>query len=118
MTRPRWLPERPSTRARLTACPRCRAAVIRALDSHIAGLDVRLDPVPLNIHAELTARISGRLTYDLLQAGFGHEIAYRDEMRIRKHEHPVLAEHRCPGPIPAGAITRHRTRRSDARPPF
>lgn len=118
MSRPSWLPERPTRKARLTACAHCRAAVIRALDSHIAALDVRLDPLPLDIRAELAARISGRLTYDLLPAGFHKEIEYRDEKRIRKREFTVLAEHRCPGPIPATAITRPRKRRSNARPPF
>ena len=118
MTRPRWLPEQPTRRARLTTCPRCHAAVIRALDAPVAALDVRLDPVPLDIRAELAALISGRLTYDLIPAGFGQEIEYRDEMRIRKRNYPVLAEHQCPGPIPATAVRRPRKRRSDARPPF
>ena len=121
MTRPRWLPEQPTTRARLTACPRCHAAVIRALDAPIAALDIRLDPVPLDIHAELAARLSGRSTYDLIPAAFHQEIEYRDPARIRKREYPVLAAHRCPGPIPATAISttrRRNRRRTDARPPY
>jgi hypothetical protein len=89
--------------ATLTTCARCRALTIHALDAPVAALDIYLDPKPLNEIEELTALMSGRMTYDLIPVWGRHEIAHRDQWRIQKREYPVLATHRCPGPIPATA---------------
>lgn len=91
-------------RAQTTACGWCDSAVILALDAPIAARTVRLDPAPLDAHQELAARTSGRLTYDLIPAGGHREVVERDEYRIRRREHPVLAAHACPGPVPAAAL--------------
>src|SRR5690606_12628030 len=59
----------PSAMARLTLtpqpdpCPRCGALTITCLDAPVAALPVRLDPVPLDLAAELAARLAGRATY-------------------------------------------------------
>src|SRR5690554_1779857 len=48
-----------------TVCHRCRALILAALDSPVAGIPVRLDPVPLTAEQELAARLAGRATYNL-----------------------------------------------------
>ena len=121
MNRPPWVREPISTRARLDPCPRCHAPTIRALDSPTAGLDVRLDPTPLGLAEELHARISGRMTYDLIGGGDRKEIALRDQWSIRQRKWPVLPAHKCPGVGPLkGPVSRPRRkeRANDDRPPF
>jgi hypothetical protein len=112
-----------TTRAQLDPCPRCRALTIRALDAPIAAIDTRLDPVPLDVAAELAARLQGRWTYDLFTIAGRHEIAERDLFRIQApRRFPVLATHTCPGAIPASALRalRKKTARkkTNERPPF
>ena len=46
-------------------CPRCGALTITCLDAPVAALPIRLDPVPLDLAAELAARLAGRATYML-----------------------------------------------------
>ncbi len=119
MPRPRWIPERISTTARFEPCPKCHALTIRALDNPVAGIDTRLDPTPLDLVAELQARISGRWTYDLIGIGARKEIAFRDQWRIKKRNWPVLPRHQCPGPVPTTALLRTRRKREvDDEPPF
>lgn len=104
-----------------TMCPRCRCAVLAALDAPVAALDVRLDPDPLDPATELAALLRGQFTYDLIKFDRHHEITYRDQWRITKRDHPVLATHHCPGRIPASAIPRITTKKGAAhgqRPPF
>lgn len=119
MNRPRWVPERLSTTARFDPCPRCDALTIRALDSPVAGLDVRLDPTPLDLIGEIRARLEGRATYDLIGT-LKKEIAYRNQWRIKKRNYPILPAHRCPGPVSTKALflNRPRKRAADERPPF
>ncbi|GLY81857.1 hypothetical protein [Actinoallomurus iriomotensis] len=108
----------------LVACGRCRCAVIHALDAPVCAFEVRLDPEPLTEIEELQALMSGRMTYDLIRVGHHHEIAYRDQWRIRKRKYPVLVTHQCPGRIPATVATRITTsttkgdRNAPQRPPF
>ncbi|WP_017616369.1 hypothetical protein [Nocardiopsis salina] len=90
--------------ARLDTCPRCEAAVIVALDHHTAALTVRADPLPLGAEAELHARLSGRLTYNVLGRK-DLQLHLRDTEHMTSRPHPVVATHTCPGPIPATAIT-------------
>jgi hypothetical protein len=104
MTRPSWTPERLSTRARLEPCPKCHALVIRALDGPVAAIDVRCDPTPLDLIGELSIRLQGRATYDLIGRTDRKELAYRDEWRIKKREWPVLPKHICPGPVSTKAL--------------
>lgn len=92
-----------SIRARLDTCPRCDAAVIVGLDSHIAALPAVVDPLPLDPHAELDARLAGRMTYDLIRVSGRQELSPRD-YDLTHRPHPVVATHTCPGPIPASAI--------------
>jgi hypothetical protein len=105
----------------IAGCPRCRCLVIRALDAPVAAFDIRLDPEPLTEIGELTALLDGRMTYDLLPIAGHHEIANRDQWRMRQRKHPVLATHKCPGRIPANTRIQTSTTkgdRYDQRPPF
>lgn len=93
----------PTIHARLDTCPRCDAAIIVALDHHTAALTVRADPAPLDAEAELAARLSGRLTYNVLGRD-DLQLHLRDSEHMASRTHPVVAAHTCPGPIPATAI--------------
>ncbi|WP_017602179.1 hypothetical protein [Nocardiopsis lucentensis] len=95
----------PRVRARLDVCASCGSAVIVALDSAVAGIPVRADPLTLDEPSELRARVEGRMTYNLV----GHPVSGRalveriPELVVHRR-HPVVAAHRCPGPVPATAI--------------
>ncbi|MDN3356061.1 hypothetical protein [Actinomadura sp. DC4] len=108
----------------LAGCPRCRCLVIRALDEAVCAFDVRLDPEPLAEIGELNALLAGRMSYDLIPIAGHHEIAARDQWRIRNRKYPVLATHRCPGRIPATAAAQFKSstmkgdRHAAKRPPF
>ncbi|MGH3381871.1 MAG: hypothetical protein ACRDP6_44800 [Actinoallomurus sp.] len=108
----------------ITACARCRCVLIHALDAPVAAFEIRLDPEPLTEIGELTALLSGQTTYDLIPVWGHHEIAYRDQWRMRKRKYPVLATHRCPGRIPANIAAQFTTsttkgdRNEHQRPPF
>lgn len=109
-----------TTRARFEPCPSCQALTIRALDDHVCACDVRLDPLPLDLAAEAHALLDGRRTYDIFRTAGRHEIARRDQWRIRHRRHPVLATHQCPGPIPMTALKSlpKPRRKTNERPPF
>ncbi|GAA0989195.1 hypothetical protein GCM10009551_045660 [Nocardiopsis tropica] len=96
----------PKVRARLDVCPRCESAIVVALDAAVAALPVRADPLHLDGHAELRARLEGRTTYNLLGLGGlgAPALVERIPELIVHRKHPVVATHRCPGPIPASAI--------------
>lgn len=86
-----------------TVCHRCRALILAALDSPVAGIPVRLDPVPLDAEQELAARLAGRATYNL--TGISRmAVVYRDADTITRRTWPVLADHVCPGPIPGDLL--------------
>jgi len=86
-----------------TTCHRCRALILAALDSPVAGIPVRLDPVPLDAEQELAARLAGRATYNL--TGISRmAVVYRDADTITRRTWPVLADHVCPGPIPGDLL--------------
>lgn len=106
--RPAWAADRNPTsdRARTERCPRCRQPVIRALVGHVAALDVRADPTPLDLAAELAARLDGRSAYCLsIQPYLPPRLLHRDRWHIQsgRCEHLVIADHRCPG-MPPGAV--------------
>lgn len=86
-----------------TVCHRCRALILAALDSPVAGIPVRVDPVPLDAEQELAARLAGRATYNL--TGISRmAVVYRDADTITRRTWPVLADHVCPGPIPGDLL--------------
>lgn len=90
-------------RPQLQRCPRCRALILAALDSPVAGIPVRVDPVPLDAEQELAARLAGRATYNL--TGISRmAVVYRDADTITRRTWPVLADHVCPGPIPGDLL--------------
>lgn len=89
-----------TTHAHLHRCPHCNAATIRALERPPLALEVRTDPIPLDTESEIRALITGRFTYDLVTIAAHQELFRRDQWRITERAWPVLATHKCPGPIP------------------
>lgn len=96
-------------RARTQLCPRCRQPILRALVGHVAALDVRADPQPLNTVEELKARLQGRWTYCLrVHPVLPARLLHRGPEHIRggRCTHLVVADHHCTRkPAPA----EHRT---------
>lgn len=78
----------PQLHAQLTTCPRCNSAILTALDHPVAGLTTRVDPLPLTAEDELSARLAGRLTYNLIGSPLlaRYQLAERDETNIHKPE--------------------------------
>lgn len=89
-----------TTRAQAVPCPRCAATTITGLTDPPAAWTATTDPIPLGPAEELHALIDGRLTYDLITTGPHHQLIYRSPTRITHHAYPVLATHKCPGPVP------------------
>lgn len=78
-------------------CPRCGAAVLTAWAGRTAALYVTADPAPVDLAAEIQARIEGRLTWRLLVTSLGvRRIVWRDPLTVPHGKHPVLRDHRCP----------------------
>lgn len=85
-------------RPRTQLCPWCQQPILRALVGHVAALDVRADPKPLNPEQELTARLAGRLTYCLrLHPILRPRLITRgpDHIRAGRCTHIVIADHQC-----------------------
>lgn len=85
-------------RARTQLCPWCRQPVLRALVGHVAALDTRADPKPLNPLEELTARMQGRWTYCLrIHPVLPPRLVHRSPEHIRAGHctHLVVADHHC-----------------------
>lgn len=85
-------------RARTQLCPWCRQPILRALVGHIAGLDTRADPKPLNTLEELQARLQGRWTYCLrIHPVLQPRLLRRGPEHIRAGNcrHLVVADHHC-----------------------
>lgn len=93
-----------SIRAQLAPCPRCGSAILAARTRPPAAFDVRADPAPLAPAGEILALAAGRMTYDLVKYAGQFELINRDQWRIRRRDWPVVADHKCPGPIPWAAI--------------
>jgi len=84
-----------STRATDTTCPRCRAAVLVALDE---GLRVRADSTPLpDRQSEIAALLDGRQTYTLTAH---RHLIHRTAERIAtdRLRGTIHAEHKCVTP--------------------
>lgn len=84
-----------TTRARADRCPRCGRLRLTGLSE---GLPFRVDPAPLTVRAELTARMAGRWSY-WLTAG---TVAYRTPEKIAadaiRGRPIVFADHDCSAP--------------------
>lgn len=88
-----------SDKPRTGQCPWCGQPILRALVGHVAALQVRADPFPLNVQQELAARLQGRMTYCLrLHRILPPRLLNRGPEHIRsgRCEHLVVADHRCP----------------------
>lgn len=80
---------------RVETCPRCYTVILRG---HTSGLNVRLDPYPIDAHQELAALLAGKHTYDIYFESWPTRIyaEWRDSKRISvEREHPVVAQHKC-----------------------
>ncbi|PRX95598.1 hypothetical protein [Allonocardiopsis opalescens] len=89
-----------TTPAEPRLCVRCDTWVLRA---HADGVDIRVDPVPLDAAAEEQAVAEGRSTYDAVFLTWPARtyLEYRDEhRRARPRDGPVLRAHRCPRTSP------------------
>jgi hypothetical protein len=82
-------------------CDRCRRLQLEGIDQ---GLPYRVEPAPLTPHAELTAMLAGRWSYEIVADG----LVYRDHLRITKDitrgRPPVFADHQCDNPATATDI--------------
>lgn len=87
-----------SDRPRAQQCPRCRTPVLRALVGRTAAVDVRADPYPVSLAAELEVRLAGRFTYCLrLHPYLPPRLLIRDRWHIAGGTctHLVVADHHC-----------------------
>ena len=88
-------------KAKAGRCPRCAAPVLTGLDSEVAGIPARVDPIPLaDTAAELSALLQGRATFALRKIGRIPRLRFRDEYAIGGQlpdTTTVLAEHKCNG---------------------
>jgi hypothetical protein len=102
-------------KVRTQLCPRCRQPILRALVGHVAALDVRADPKPLEPLEELAARMQGRTTYCLrIHPALKPRLINRSPEHIRfgRCQHLVVADHHCTRkPAPAEPHTATETDR-------
>lgn len=81
-----------STTPRRARCTRCRRTVLDGIDT---GVPYRVDAIPLNLHGELAALITGRTSYRVS----GQHLTWRDPNNIAADTHrgrpPVCATHSC-----------------------
>ncbi|MFF3324926.1 hypothetical protein [Streptomyces sp. NPDC002889] len=100
-----------SDRPRTQLCPWCKAPILRALVGHVAAVQVRADPRPLDLQQELAARLQGRLTYCLrLHPLLRPRLLHRGPEHIRagRCTHIVVADHQCtrtPAPAEPASTT-------------
>jgi hypothetical protein len=79
------------------ACPRCAAPILTAWAGRTAALHVTADAEPVDLAAEIQARLEGRLTWRLITTRLGvRRIVWRDPAEVPHHTQPVLRDHRCP----------------------
>lgn len=85
--------------ARPGTCPGCGAEVLLARAGRVAALDVVADPAPVDVTAEILARLAGRLTWYLVTSPLGQQrIVWRHPIHAGPGPppHPVIADHECP----------------------
>lgn len=83
--------------AHLAPCRRCGAYVLAGL---VGGVLTRCDPSAIDIHAELTAVLSGGRSFDVCAWGLPRRLylVWRYSLRIASaRKYPVVAEHQCNG---------------------
>lgn len=81
-----------TTPPRRSICASCKRVVV---DGITDGLAYRIDPAPLNLLGEVTARVAGRNTYRLI-AGRPYIREHNDiEGDTRRGRPPVAATHTC-----------------------
>ncbi|MFD9368807.1 hypothetical protein ACFWA6_14035 [Streptomyces sp. NPDC060020] len=79
------------------ACPRCGASVLTAWAGRTAAVHVIADSEPIDLAAEIQARLEGRLTWRLITSTLGvRRIVWRDPLTVPHTAHPVVRDHRCP----------------------
>lgn len=84
-------------------CPGCGQATVTGLDADVAALPARCDPHPVDQVGELIALATGRRTYDLTPTSGRLELYHRECWHIAaRRRYPVLAQHACGQPLPAG----------------
>lgn len=111
---PPWLDlSRPmSDKPRTANCPWCKAPILTALVGNPCGLNVRVDPVPLDLAAELRARLEGRFSYCLrLHRLLPPRLIRRGPEHIAagRCTHLVVADHVCPAGTAPAAPAQPRT---------
>lgn len=86
MTREIW----PTTPARASPCPRCRAALVVG---QVEGLTTRCDALAVTPPGELAAVLAGRQSFELKHG----KLYWRDSFRIRggKIKGLILVTHKC-----------------------
>lgn len=94
-------------RAKLTACKRCGAKVLRGLDDDVAALDTTVDAEPVSAAGELAAIADGLRTYELYGDDLSYRTLYWHVRYASETTRPVHVEHRCPekANVRAGAAT-------------
>lgn len=76
---------------------RCGAPILTAWAGRTAAIHVTADAQPIDLTAEIRARLDGRLTWRLLVSTLGvRRIVWRDPTTVPHHRHLVLRDHRCP----------------------
>jgi len=78
-----------TTPARRGHCPDCGRQVLAGIAE---GLTAAVDPTPLDLHDELTARLAGRMTYDCVRTDGHTELVARDSPGRRSEERRVGKE--------------------------
>lgn len=97
MTRPNWAADRtgPTGKLRIQTCPVCQRPVLRAL---VEGRDVRADPVPLDVRAELAVKLRGEWTFDIVRTWPGASttrLCLRFAHHMAHRRYPVVGIHQC-----------------------
>jgi hypothetical protein len=80
-----------STPAKPTACSRCDAALLAALDE---GVRARVDAEPIDPADEVNVLLDGRRTYTLTPGGWLYQREV-DHIRSDKNRGQIHAEHKC-----------------------
>jgi hypothetical protein len=93
-----------TTWPRKNTCPKCQRTV---LDGIAEGFPYRVDPIPLDLTAEITAELAGRRTY---WTTAGHIVCRTfDNITVETPDTrpPVFATHHCAPPDPHHIAINH-----------
>src|SRR5438067_2808555 len=81
-----------SRRPACRPCPRCRCLMFTGIDE---GVPYRTDIIPLSIHGEMAALLTGRKTFGLHGGYLCHRDAGRMTLDVTYGRPAVFANHRC-----------------------